>query len=713
LLDLSSTPTPEEPPDSPRRLRRRRRWCLAILAGLLTFHAFTTLALVESTPFTSDENHYLAAGMALRSEFSFETRHTTLQGPLPYYANQLAAWFGAEYDPPFDTTEHNKAWGRLGMLVFTFCTLLLLLRMTWRHLGPSASVAAGLCYVLNPLVLGHGVLMSPDMALTAGFTLTAITVIHYLEFPGWRRAILLGLSLGLAMATKYLALLLVPATAVAVLVWLLRPADPPERRRERVLPALRDAAVCALVGWIVIHACYRFDAGFWDPVAHPPIADGPIAGSTVLRTLAQWLPDPLVRGIDYQMSAGRNFSTIGFLGELSASSWLYYIVALLTKLPVAFLVLLGISAVRPGLCRRLPRHVMWVVALVIAIPFFYLSVLADMQIGVRYVLPLIPLMIFFAVRPIEGLWASGRAGRIVLAGLFGWMGLFPLQHWPDLISAFNVLGGSRPYLTFSDSTFDWQLDPMQDKARERLLARHPGAHQMHFRSGARIGPVIVYGLDLWPRFDLKRGPVDHWLREFAPLDHEGAFYFFQLTENHFRLVAHDLDPRSAERNRRNLAVALLGDGKLMEVEELLASGPDLPLVHQQLLSLRAEPRDPALVIDLWKRLGRYDLVLSHPKASRGDVGSSFYELGRYKDCRRVLEAEMRSRQLSAVEMQILCSAQIRDNALEKAIVTSKLHPPALGTPEFARHEALIKNLENLWSEYQNLMRQIGARRPKR
>jgi hypothetical protein len=712
LLELYETL--KKTPIDPAILERRgRRWCLVILLGLIVVYAFMMRTLIGTTPFTSDENHYLAAGMALHSEFSFESQHTILQGPLPYYANQLSGWFGAKYDSPFGMTDQNKVQGRIGMLLFTFSALLLLLRMVWRHVGPRASVAAGLCYVLNPLLLGHGGLMSPDTALTAAFTLTVVALIFYLEQPGWRRGILIGICLGVAMATKYLALLLIPALGIAVVAWLLRPPGDDGRRRDRVLPALRDAAVCAFAAWVSVHACYRFDAGLYDPTVHAPIAGGLIAESSWLLTLVQWLPDPLVRGIDFQMDAGSQFDTVGFLGELSDSHSMYYAVALLTKLPLAFLALIGISAVWQPFSKRLPRHVLWATGTTFATLFFYLSVVADMQIGVRYILPLMPILIFFAVRPVEGMWKTGRAGRVALAGIFVWMGAFSFAHWPNFIGAFNSFGGSRPYLMFSDSTFDWQLNPNLDESRKTLLARHPGSHQMHFRSGPRIGPVIIYGLDLWPQYELKRGPVYHWLREFEPLDSEGAYYYFNLTEDHFRLLAHGFDTRSGERNRRNLCVALLGANKLMEVTTLLAKGPDLPLVRQQLMALQAEHPNHLVIIELWKQLGRYDMVLLHPMAMPSDLGRCYFELGRNKDCRRTLEKEMKTRQLSSEEMQILCLAQYRDDDIRQAIVTSKLHPPLMGTPEFANHELTVKKLEAQWGEFQILMRQIGTRMPNR
>jgi hypothetical protein len=131
------------------------------------------------------------------------------------------------------------------------------------------------------------------------------------------------------------------------------------------------------------------------------------------------------------------------------------------------------------------------------------------------------------------------------------------------------------------------------------------------------------------------------------------------------------------------------------------------------MALQAEHPNHLVIIELWKHLGRYDMVLQHPMAMPGDLGRCYFELGRNKDCRRVLEKEMKTRQLSSEEMQTLCLAQYRDHDIRQAIVTSKLHPPLMGTPEFANHEQTVNKLEAQWDEFQSLMRQIGTRMPNR
>lgn len=680
----------------------QKRACLWLVGGLLAIHMITMLIMVRLSPFTSDENHYLAAGMALHSELAWEPRHTILQGPIMYYCNQLTSWFGAEFDFPYDITERNKVNGRTGMLVFTMITLLLLLRITWSALGPRACVAAGLIYVMNPLVLANGCLMTADMALTAGFTLVIWATIRYIDDPDPRAAVFLGACLGVAMATKYLALLLVPAVFVAVVLGLLYRGS-----RELIKPTLLHGLVCVFAALVFLHASYLFHAGPYDPEATPPSLGG-ILHSPVISNLARVLPAPFVRGIDYQMMQGRTIDMTKFLGEITDGHPMYYVVALATKLPLALLVLLGISAVSHGSKYRVPPGTALVMAPAVVILLAYLSVGTKLQIGVRYALPILPVLILFAVRPVDYYWKSGGKRRAVLVGLALWMGVFFCQHWPRYLCAFNPLAGERPYLLFGDSTLDWQLDSSTDPALIELQTRYPGAHRVTNASGPRLGRVLFYSLDAWPRYNPAHGPVKHWLSDFDPVDHLGPYYYFVITEDHFRLALARRSGEKAERLRRNLAIALLGAGEYIEVEQLLGQGSDMPLVRKMLTILKTPNPDPRLIISGWNMLGRYDRVLASPFATPGDIGHAHFAREDYVRCRKVLEAEMQHRRLSVTEVLDLCNAQVRSRSVKKAIETCRRHAPLDESPHFA---AYVSHLQGLWGEYEALMEQIDGRIP--
>ena len=139
--------------DSDSGSLQNRRICLWLGLAISALHLVTLVVLARITPLTSDENHYLAGGIALRHALVFEPHGTILQGPLVYFGNQLTSWFGAGFDFPYDITFRNKVNGRYGMLLFSMLSLVVLLRLAWRTLGPRASVAAGVISVLTLAVL--------------------------------------------------------------------------------------------------------------------------------------------------------------------------------------------------------------------------------------------------------------------------------------------------------------------------------------------------------------------------------------------------------------------------------------------------------------------------------------------------------------------------------------------------------------------------------
>jgi hypothetical protein len=669
------------------------RRCIWVLLALVFVHGAAVVGLAYTTPWTVDEYHYQLGALGLSTKLSFEWPELSLHGPLPFFGMQLASCFGIDFDPPAPPSAHNLFYGRLGMLPFALAAAGLLAVLAWRLIGRWGAVFAVALYTLHPVVLGHACLMTADTAFAAGTLLTLVSVERYLRKPNLMRLLLVGGSLAVALATKYLALLLIPVLALALLLG--RDHGAREARvlvrREGVVGGLLGllvvSGVCAVVTWAALHACYLFHAGAYDAVKHPLIADGLLASIARLPgggTVLSLLPDPFVRGIDLQMGAGRGFVNTLVFDSVRPGHWAYYVVALGVTSPLPLLVLLVTGVFWRG--RRWPRHARVLIAAALVVPLAYLSLGTPMQIGVRYVLPGIALLCLIgghAAAP----WPRYAMGRFFIAVLGIWLVLGSALHWPHYIGAFNTLAGPGPYRLYGDSTLAWEHNPDLSEDLALLEKRYPAAKRVYFSSGARIGTSIAYGLDLWPQIGAKPGPVRHWLRGLQPIDRCGAFYVFDASPE----VLSDLDDR---------AVALMGAGRFDEVEE---EGLGVE-VHAQLLRLR-QSRPPADLGAGWFALGRFDRILADGQATTLERARAHHARRENRECRHLLERE--EAQLSLDGRLLLSLAHFHLGDFDAAIKALESVRPPAGTAGRAVFDERLQFLQEVARENRRLEEAVG------
>jgi len=148
-----------------------------------------------------------------------------------------------------------------------------------------------------------------------------------------------------------------------------------------------------------------------------------------------------------------------FLGELSRTGWIaYFPVALLMKLPPLTLLLAIASLV------TLRRGGAWDAAVPVAVVplalMLALLLFARIDIGVRYALPLWPLIIVCAARAATLPWTSGRPGKIILGLALVYHVTAAVRIAPHDLAFFSDLAGgpSRGAGYLSDSNLDWGQD---------------------------------------------------------------------------------------------------------------------------------------------------------------------------------------------------------------------------------------------------------------
>jgi hypothetical protein len=189
------------------------------------------------------------------------------------------------------------------------------------------------------------------------------------------------------------------------------------------------------------------------------------------------------------------------LGENSMRGWWYFFpVALGVKTPLGLLIL---TLIGMGAAVRMKRAFWLPPALLLTMLLVCMP--STLNIGVRYALPLYPMIALTAA--IGALWLArrGRFGVILAAGLAIWTCVSSLAAHPDYLAYFNEIGGNRPERLLVDSDLDWGQDMKQ------LVSALQDRHVEHFHMAVLYsGDYAQLALPPWD--DLKPyEPVTGWV----------------------------------------------------------------------------------------------------------------------------------------------------------------------------------------------------------
>ncbi len=517
----------------------------AVVVLLAAHWALAVISLLGENP-TVDEVAHLPAGVTYWQKGTFKLYHhnpplVKLAAALPVVASrpvtaplyETTAWsresqstFG-ELFARANIPDYLELFARARLVMPWFSVLGGLVVFTWsrRLYGSGGGVLSLALWCLCPNVLAHARLVTSDVAAASIGAGATFLFVRYQHRPGWGRAALAGVALGLAQLTKFSLILLYgfwPLLALARF-WL-------EGRREGwPLRALRTAGHAALVvalSVLVIDAGYGLEKvgrplGSFEfasrslTVPVPPGLVRPLHPNEMLEkawahrvnrfrgTALQGFPVPLplhyVLGFDEQKLETEGLPTYWFDkdappddsitsgytvyldGELRQSGWWYYYLATLAyKVPegTIVLVLLGVGVLIVSKRSRAPAaDELAVLTLPVGV-VGAMSFLTNICLGLRYILPVFPYAYVATGRLAP--WVAGLTGRarvaalaVIAGSLLGDVASVASIH-PHYLAYFNAASGGpdRGAEHLIDSNLDWGQDLV---TLERWLkANHPG-----------------------------------------------------------------------------------------------------------------------------------------------------------------------------------------------------------------------------------------------
>jgi hypothetical protein len=431
---------------------------------------------------------------------------------------------------------------RLAMPLFSVLGGWIVFRWSSRLHGPAGGLLSLTLWCFCPNILAHARLVTSDVGATALGCAAMYLYWRYLESPAWHRAMATGVFLGLAQLTKFSALLLY---ALLPLLWILHEILRPRAERAGIGPIARRAGQVAcviLVSVLVIDAGYLFEGvgtplGRFDfasrsfltrPGEDPRWRTNPSTNELidmswrhrVNRVRGTWLaglPSPLPRhyllGFDEQKietdgvpvgwfdpTAPEPNETSGYPvyldGQLRRTGWRdYYLRALLYKVPEGTWALVALAAIvgllgpwsRRGVFRAIA------VGLVPVAVLLSISFLTDINLGLRYILPVFP-YVYIGCGTVAS-WAARQANTMRRAAgvaiglpLLAVLAATASIH-PHYLAYFNVASGGPSHGSrhLIDSNLDWGQDLIGLK---RWIDRHPQSQPLGLAYFGQISPQL-------------------------------------------------------------------------------------------------------------------------------------------------------------------------------------------------------------------------------
>ena len=532
------------------------------LAGAALVLCVVAIARVVSTygvfSQTVDEPHHLAAGYQwlATDRYDLDAEHPPLArigfaAPfwlrgvrLPAEGDRLA--LGNDLLMGQGEYRRNLALARLGNLPWFLLVVAATGAWSLRLFGRASAVLAVALVSCLPPILAHAGLATTDMAAAGTVAAALFCYSSWLRSPTWANALLLGLAIGVGLASKFSFPVFFGVAAVMFTLVHVRGRNMEGRASMRGT----QIATVAVVAFCVVWGTYKFSAGrlheihlrmfpvksaeataaryanergyewvradvieryreygrvaerrgvvnidfvdwaraagYPSPLAGrrgntlagaPPVPPPPLRARIAepFRRSWQWiamhltLPAPwFFAGFEYVTWHATGAHPAFLLGSYSDRGWWYYFPVVFffkTPLPFIALSLAGtvLLAVRSG--RERDGEALGV-AMAPAVMFMP-AMASSINIGVRHILPIYPILAMSAAIGAMAMWRAGRLMRSGAIVLLIWYFAGTAVAHPDYLAWFNEAAGGHPERIAADSKLDWGQDLLRVAGAKR------------------------------------------------------------------------------------------------------------------------------------------------------------------------------------------------------------------------------------------------------
>lgn len=422
--------------------------------------------------------------------------------------------------------------------------------------GRPAGVCACALWCLEPNMLAHGALITPDAHATSLGVAACYTFWRWLRFPSWRQAIVTGVVLGVAELAKTTLILLYPLWPVIWIAYRLS-----QRKLMTITNWLCEGAMLALrmaLGIYILNFGYGFDQTLrplgefrfvsnlftgdstTDSTDSSPESanDSPIL--LVNRFANSWvdsvpmpLPADYLLGIDLQQCDFEDYGHLSYLrGQWRDHGWWwYYLYASAIKVPIGLWILGIACAFQQLFVIANPRgqpstlHIRDTIVL-LSFPVFIFAIVSSktgFSEHMRYILPCFPFAFIFSSGIFtryfdtqeciaERSFAQSRlrcsCWPIAFPILLLWFATSSLWIYPHCLSYFNeTIGGPNNGANhLLGSNLDWGQDLRYIQRHVQGIRARGDNSQVHLAYFGVFEPAAVGFREAYPSIG-RRAPV--------------------------------------------------------------------------------------------------------------------------------------------------------------------------------------------------------------
>jgi len=421
-------------------------------------------------------------------------------------------------------------WARLPLLLVSSLLGILVFLLGRELFGERAGLCAAILTVADPVFLGQSFMVTMDCGLTVFTILFFLALWRYLRNPTFGRLAWCGVALGLVLCVKFSAVLWLPVTILllaAALIWRVEPEanrkgwkldpfliDPEEQRLAKAFQTTGRSDPCPCGSGKKFKACHGSGEL---PTSQSRLMKRAalvlvtfailLLIAAVVIEAAYFFPKDLLTYVHgaQRVNADHRANYLAYMaGELEPRFDSYFTVTYLLKEPLAAIVLAAAGLV--VLLRR--KSITAMQRLFVLLPpalFFAGTMMLADQVGVRYIMPVLPFAHLAGGLALATLFTM-RAPWGRYAGLFlcAWLVFAAAGVYPDHLSYFNesaclltdpaklgVDGGSKCGVSWlDDSNVDWGQGLKQLKA---WLDQHAKGRTIELASFYAF-PAAAYGI---------------------------------------------------------------------------------------------------------------------------------------------------------------------------------------------------------------------------
>lgn len=430
-------------------------------------------------------------------------------------------------------------WARLPIILISVLLGLFLFKWGKEIGGTLCGLLVLTLYAFDPNILGHNHYVTTDIGIATFLTFAFYYFLKFIKNPTWKNVLIGGFFLGLVNLVKFSSLMAYPILGLVLISYpFIKRLSHAEAKDEKKYLRLRiflnyfgkglvAFAISMAVVWVLYFAntfkmpqeIIAKQINFSFPLDDPnPLSQITNHSLSALNTTA--ITKPLAEyflGVTmvFKRVAGGNGAY--FLGNVSSkASTIYFPLVFVLKetLPFLMLILFALffsltqtfGTLAAGLREKnLKKHCkhFWQTSVTeytllgFIILYSYLSITGNLNIGLRHLFPIIPLLYLLVAKKVFDVLrgrhiVTKHQIQILLGALVIWIILIPVFTYPHYVSYFNpIVGGSKNgYRYVTDSNVDWG----QDLKRLKIwLDQNPQIEKIHVDYFGGSKPEMVLG----------------------------------------------------------------------------------------------------------------------------------------------------------------------------------------------------------------------------